>query len=154
MVYNFQDAKDVLQDTNLILCEKQNLFDPNKAELKTWAFKIARYQIMGFLTKRKRNKISFDSELIGDMMDSSINHEFHKYEKEALEISYKNLPDHMKEIANLRFKQNYSMKKISKTLNRPIGSVSATLFRIRENLAKSTKTNINYYEVYGEFKNE
>lgn len=154
IVHNRQDAKDVLQDTNLILCEKQNSFDPNKAELKTWAFKIARYQIMGFLTRRKRSKISFDNELIKDIMDESINHELHKHEKEALEISYKNLPDHMKEIANLRFKQNYSMKEIGKIVNRPVGSVSATLFRIRENLLKSTKTNINYYEVYGEFKNE
>lgn len=154
IIYNYEDAKDVLQDTNLILCEKQNLFDPNKAELKTWAFKIARYQVMGFLTKKKRNKIYFDSELIQDIMDESITYKPHKHEKEALDISYQNLPEHMKEIANLRFKKNYSMKKISKTLNKPIGSISATLFRIRENLLKSTKAKISYYEVYGEFKNE
>ena len=154
IIHNYEDAKDVLQETNLILCEKQDLFDPNKAELKTWAFKIARYQVMGFLTKKKRNKIFFDSELIQDIMDESITYEPHKHEKEALDISYQNLPEHMKEIANLRFKKNYSMKKISKTLNKPIGSITATLFRIRQNLLKSTKTKINYYEVYGEFKNE
>lgn len=154
LIHNPQDSKDVLQETNLIICKNQNQFDPKVGKLKTWAFKIARFQVMGFITKSKRSKLTFCNELAETLIDEFIENEPNDETQKALEISYKELPDHMSEIAHLRFKKNKTLKEISKQVNRPIGSVSATLFRIRENLLKSTKANINYYEVYGRFKNE
>lgn len=157
MVPNISDAKDILQETNMIMINKQSSFDPNLGPLKAWAFTIARYQVMAFRTVKGRSKLYFSNELsetLADEYTSSYMDEKLVTAKKALEICFKKLPDHMKEIADLRFKQEKSFKEISKKLGRSIGGVSATICRVRQNLVKCTRKEINYHEVYGRFKNE
>lgn len=55
----------------------------------------------------------------------------------------------MAEIAELRFKQDMSIKDISRSINRPIGSITGTLYRIRENIKKCI--NDAYMEAEKEF---
>jgi DNA-directed RNA polymerase specialized sigma24 family protein len=57
------------------------------------------------------------------------------------------LPDHMREIAKMRFKEDAPMKEICKILNRPIGAISGTLFRIRQNLIKCVQLKILQLEI-------
>lgn len=54
-VFNKEDCKDVLQNTLLILIEKQNTYDANKS-FYSWAFTICRFQIKKYLTNMQRNK--------------------------------------------------------------------------------------------------
>lgn len=54
-IYNYEDAKDILQNTLLILIKKQNCYDANKS-FYSWSFTICRFQIRRFLTEFKRNK--------------------------------------------------------------------------------------------------
>jgi len=54
-IYNYEDAKDVLQNTLLILIKKQNCYDANKS-FYSWSFTICRFQIKRFFTESKRNK--------------------------------------------------------------------------------------------------
>lgn len=129
-----QDAEDVLQKTNLILCQKQQEFDPNLGSFKSWAFKIARYQVMGHKTQCSRSRISFSNELTEILADEYIDYETPQIQKRALNKCYQKLPEHMKNIANLRFKKSLTMKEISSKTQRPVGAVSATLFRIRQNI--------------------
>ena len=60
---NRADAEDVLQETNLILCRKANEYDP-KGHFQGWAFQIARYQVMAQITKTKRNRLQFSTEIV------------------------------------------------------------------------------------------
>jgi len=55
----------------------------------------------------------------------------------------------MHAIADLRFKRDLTIKQISSKLNRPIGSVSATLHRIRSNITRCIKQ--AYQEAESEF---
>ena len=75
-------------------------------------------------------------------------------EKLALNKCYEELPISMKSIAKMRFKQNKSMKDISKETGRSLGAVSSTLSRIRSKLLTCTRSKINQKMVYGEFINE
>lgn len=134
LVPHKEDAEDILQKTNLILCEKQETFDPNVASFKTWSFQIARYQVMGHNTRHSRSKISFSSELTETLADDIIDNDTPVIQKKALDKCYAKLPEHMHKIAELRFKRDLSMKEISLCINRPVGSVSATLHRIRQHL--------------------
>lgn len=154
MMPNISDAKDILQETNIIMVNKQSSFDPKLGPLKAWAFTIARYQVMAFRTLKGRSKVCFSNELSETLADEYINSDMDEeltIAKQALEICFKNLPDHMKDIADLRFKQNKSFKEISKKLGRSLGGISATISRIRENLVRCTRKKINEYEIYGEF---
>lgn len=130
-----QDAEDILQKTNLILCKKQDEIDEFKS-FKAWAFKIAKFQVMGHRTSHARSKICFSNELTEQLADQSIDCHELSLKKQALNECYKKLPPHMSMIAELRYKKNLSLKEISSTTARPIGSVSATMFRIRESLSK------------------
>jgi len=150
------NALDVLQETNLIVCKKKKEFDPKKGGLKTWAFRIARFQIMAFLQKSKRNKLSFNSEFLEDMMDQSKNMSKQDLdlESKALSLCYETLPEQMAIIAKLWYKEEKTMKEISKITGRSIGAVSSTMHRMRQALTKCAKRKINQYEVYGRFENE
>lgn len=157
MIPNISDAKDILQETNMIMVNKQSSFDPNLGPLKAWAFTIARYQVMAFRTVKGRSRVCFSNELSETLADEYVNSDMDEeltIAKQALEICFKNLPDHMKEVANLRFKQDKSFKEISKKIGRSVGGISATISRIRENLVKCTRKKINEYKIYGEFIND
>ena len=54
--------------------------------------------------------------------------------QKALSICYELLPKKMRFIAKLRFKKEKSIKDISKEVNRPMGAISSTLYRIRQKL--------------------
>lgn len=139
LVHHRHDAEDLLQKTNFILCEKQDTFDPSLGSFQSWAFKIAKYQVMAYRTKNYRSKVSFSNELTENLAQEYVDHVTPYLKKEALNRCYKKLPEHMQSIAQLRFKQSLSLQEISESTERSIGAVSATLHRIRLNLMKCIK---------------
>ena len=135
---NRSDAEDILQETNLILCKKAREYDP-EGHFQGWAFRIARYQIMAHLTKNKRSKIQFSNELVDAMTEEHFDSKRLHVMQRSLQICYELLPKHMQIIAKLRFKEEKNLKEISKLAKRPLGSISATLHRIRQNLIQCVK---------------
>ena len=152
LVPHKQDAEDILQKTNLILIQKQEEFDPKLGSFKTWSFNIARYQAMGHKTKHARSKICFSNELTEILAEESIDYDTPQIQKNALNKCYKKLPDHMKKIAELRFKRDLTYKEISACVRRPISSISATLVRTREHIMGCIKQ--AYQEAEEEFYNK
>ena len=146
LLSNRNDAEDVLQETNLILCRKSKEYDPD-GNFRSWAFNIARYQVLAHLTKRRRSKVCFSNELTEVLASEDFDIRQHQLTQKALQACYDLLPDHMREIAKLRFKEDASMKEICKTLNRPIGAISGTLFRIRQNLIKCVQLKVPQLEI-------
>ena len=138
---NRTEAEDVLQETNLILCRKANEYNPD-GHFQGWAFNIARYQVMGHISKFKRSKLYFSPDLIENLAEESIDLKQMDLSRKALQICYDLLPKHMKGMAKLRFREDKSLLEISKELQRPMGSVSATLHRIRINLIACVKQKI------------
>jgi len=146
-----EDAEDVLQKTNLILCQKQEEFDPKLGSFKTWSFNIARYQVMAHRTLHSRSKICFSNELTEVLADEAIDYNTPQIQQNALNKCYKKLPKHMQKIAELRFKRDLTMKEISLCVKRPVGAVSATIYRIRQNIHNCI--NDAYEEAEKEFYN-
>jgi len=138
---NRTEAEDILQETNLILCRKANEYDP-QGHFQAWAFNIARYQVMGHISKFKRSKLYFSPDLIDNLAEESVDLKEMDLSRKALQICYELLPKHMKAMARLRFREDKSLLEISKALKRPMGSVSATLHRIRINLITCVKDKI------------
>ena len=105
LVPHKQDAEDILQKTNLILLQNQEEFDPKLGSFKTWSYNIARYQVMAHRTIHSRSRICFSNELTEVLADESIDYETPQIQENALNKCYKKLPEHMKKIAELRFKR-------------------------------------------------
>ena len=70
MVPNRSEAEDILQETNLILCQKANEYDP-EGHFQGWAFKIARFQVLKHMTNVKRSKLQFSTEFIDCLLYTS-----------------------------------------------------------------------------------
>ena len=128
LLANRSDAEDVLQETNLILCQKSKEYNP-EGNFRSWAFNIARYQVLAHLTKKKRSKICFSNELVETLASEEFDALLiHQLTQRALQICYELLPEHMKEISRLRFKEDLSMKEISKLISRPVEQFRGPFF--------------------------
>jgi len=146
---NRADAEDVLQETNLILCRKANEYDP-EGHFQGWAFQIARYQVMAQITKNKRNRLNFSTEIIETLAAEEFDSKSMALSQKALQLCYDLLPEHMKKIARLRFREESNLKDISAKVGRPLGSVSATLHRIRINLTDCVRKKLPLVEAESE----
>ena len=151
MIPNKSEAEDILQETNLILCQKAGEYDPNK-HFQGWAFKIARFQMMKHLTNSKRNKIQFSTDLLEEVASEEFDSRKIQAAQKALSIFYGLLPKSMQSIAKMRFKEELSLKIISKSVNRPLGAISSTLFRIRQKLVDCVEDKILSVESEIDFK--
>jgi|9_EtaG_2_1085328.scaffolds.fasta_scaffold21126_2 RNA polymerase sigma factor (sigma-70 family) len=70
-VTNKCDACDVIQDINRVIIEKESEFDVSR-DFNAWGMGIARFQILAYLTKIKRNKnVSFNTLLEGYMQEKN-----------------------------------------------------------------------------------
>ena len=147
-----QDAEDVLQKTNLILFQKQKSFDAGLGSFMNWSFSIATFQVMAHKTKSARSKICLSNELTEVLASESIDYDTPQIRMNALNKCYNKLPQHMRKIAELRFKRDLSIKEISLCLGIPLGSVSPTLNRIRSNIMGCINT--AYEEAEKEFNNQ
>lgn len=146
---NRADAEDVLQETNLILCRKANEYDP-EGHFQGWAFQIARYQVMAQITKNKRNRLNFCTEIVETLAAEEFDSKRMALSQKALQLCYDLLPEHMKKIARLRFREESNLKDISAKVGRPLGSVSATLHRIRINLTDCVRKKLPLVEAESE----
>ena len=60
-IFDHSDAHDVLQETNLVVINKERDYDSSKSFV-SWIFGIARFQIKPYLKRRQRNKINYVPE--------------------------------------------------------------------------------------------
>lgn len=146
-VFNESDSKDLLQETFLKLHEQRHKYNPNK-NFYNWALTIARFQIMAYQTMYKRKKMSAHSQLHDNIaMEKPKDYKKLEMQQKALINCIQNMPKHMKAIAFLRFRRSLTMNQISKIVSRPVGSVSATLFRIREKINETIHDKYNEIEI-------
>ena len=66
LVPDRHDAEDLLQETNLIICEKFAEFEPG-TDFVAWACQIAWWQIRAARQKFARSKVIFDDTLLAEV---------------------------------------------------------------------------------------
>ena len=65
-VFRPQDAEDIVQNTNIILINKEDQYDENK-NFQAWVFTIAFWQIRRYFTDLKRSKIIYFDDPLEEM---------------------------------------------------------------------------------------
>ena len=142
LVPNRAEAEDVLQEANLVLCRKAGEYDTD-GNFKAWAFRIARYQVMAYLKKRKRANMLFSEDVVELLAEQVEDLTCFDRMRKALAYCLESLTEKSRAIARLRFEGNLSLLDISKQLERPMGTISATLFRIRQTLAVCVRNKVS-----------
>ena len=137
MVFNPEDAKDVLQDVNMIIFRKRAQFALG-TDFKSWAFAIARFECLKYLSRLKQEKKGqIHEDIFAELADRAesradeIEPSF-----EALQLCLQALPDEQSSLLALRYDQKISLKTIAMQRETSVGALKQKLFRVRAALKK------------------
>jgi RNA polymerase sigma-70 factor (ECF subfamily) len=133
---NYSDTLDVLQLTNIALWKKADKFRPGAAFLP-WALKVAKYEILGFLRMRRRDRHTFSPELVELMVDVASDRSAElPMRSSALYECIKQLPERSREFLRVRYAQQQSIKEVAEKTGRSIDAVKSLYLRIRKSLER------------------
>ena len=134
-VANREQAQEVLQQTNLVLCRKADDFELG-TNFNAWAFAVAHYQILSHRQNVVRERLVFSDEvfLVVDARDeeSLVREEL----KRILRFCYGKLSQVNQELMKLRYQDGLSFQQVADELNKQISAVKVQVHRIRLNLKK------------------
>jgi len=131
---NYHDCDDVLQKTNIILCKKEDQWNPEIPFLK-WAFSVAKYEVLAFYRDRAREKVVFNDEVLELVMIDCEDLAPELTERNiALSHCIEKLSDQNKIILSCKYVSRQSIDEIGKKVNRSSNGVRSLLKRVRMQL--------------------
>lgn len=128
-IHNMSDAEDILQDTLIKYMQSSPAF-LTEGHKKAWLLHVA--------ANLSKNKINYNKIRETDELEETLVAE----EREDLSFVWeavKALPEKYREVLHLYYQEGYSIKEISKILNRNENSVRSDLKRGREALKQVLK---------------
>ncbi len=127
-------AEDVLQETNLILWKKASEFRPG-SRFDYWAGRVAYYQVMAYRKRLQRDKLIFSENMIKQLAAESLERDSRFAQRtQALRDCLQKLPADQKAMVSDRYAKEGSVKRLAHKLQKSVGAISQTLFRIRQML--------------------
>ena len=135
LLHDVDEANEVLQNTNLTLWRKVEEGKEPIENLMAFAMTIARFEVMGYLRDRKRDRHLYRPDVI-EQMAASAAEEFASDVDEirALQDCLAELSASHRELINRRYRDHQTIPQIAAAVNRPAGSVRQAMFRIRKAL--------------------
>ena len=133
LVHNGADADDILQNTNRVLWEKCDDFQPG-TNFKAWAFQVAAYEIRTF-RKKERRSVGLSDEVIERLVvDADRELEGGEDRPKALRDCMDRLSEPDRDLISRRYLTGASVHELAATLDRSEKSVYNSLQRIRARL--------------------
>jgi len=128
------EAEDLLQETNLMLWRKAEEFEAG-TNFTAWACTIAHYKVREWRRSKARDRHEFNDALLDrvaaraqDRADEA------DQRRHALNHCLRKLAPDQREMIESRYGPGGSVSALAAALGRPAGSVSQTLYRIRQTL--------------------
>ena len=126
---DMHDARDVLQETNMVLWKKHADQGPVR-DFGAWAIKCAHFQALAFLRDRKRDPHLFDDELLGlfaDVTTGEPDEERHL----ALRDCLARLPAKQRGLLQERYREGKTVRKLAAEQGKNESMMRMLLMRIR-----------------------
>ena len=128
-------ARDILQDTNVVLWRKAGEFKEG-TNFMSWALAVARLQVLAFWRDHHRDRHVFNPQLLEQLADEyTANPEDTDDRARAFEDCLKQLPPRQRELLSERYAAGGSVKGMAQRRAQSAGALSVTLSRIRKALA-------------------
>lgn len=142
LVGDLDAAKDVLQQTNLVLWEKRDDYDPTRP-FDAWAFGVARIEALTHTRDHARDRLVFSESALNALADEAVEDSaVLDARRAALRRCMGKLTDHQRQLITARYASGANVQNMADDLGRPVGSVSVALTRIRKSLAKCIRTHM------------
>ena len=129
-----EDARDVLQETNVVLWKKAADYDPARP-FEPWAFRFAHWQALAWRKRQSRDRLIFDDTTFASLAGEVSNPGTSEGELRALEDCLGKLPERQRALVERRYSGGESVNAIADSENKPPNAVAALLYRARKMLA-------------------
>jgi RNA polymerase sigma-70 factor (ECF subfamily) len=139
------DARDVLQETNLVLWQKIAEFRPG-TDFGAWARRCAYFQARAFLRDRKRDRHVFDDELLQVLAEEEPEESDSETRELALRDCLSRLPEKQADLIRERYLEGSSIARMCDRLGRKESALKMTLMRIREVLSVCVQSKLREVE--------
>lgn len=131
---DLHDARDVLQETNLVLWRKMTDFEPG-SNFGAWAKRCGYYEALRFRRDRKRDRHLFDDELVALLVDESdFPIEDEEERRLALRDCLSQLPEQQRQLIDRRYQGEVSVRGLAAEFGKKESAIKMALKRIREAL--------------------
>ncbi|MBI1368492.1 MAG: sigma-70 family RNA polymerase sigma factor [Planctomycetes bacterium] len=131
------DVEDIFQQTNLVLWQKFDTFDPagSAADFRAWAFRIAHFELLNHRSRCGKGGVKFSDAFVADMA-SQIERESEVMEARlsALSACLAKLPDHDRRVIQSRYSSDASGRSVAMSMGRSPHWVYKAVSRIRRTL--------------------
>ncbi|MBK1884307.1 sigma-70 family RNA polymerase sigma factor [Luteolibacter pohnpeiensis] len=136
---------DVLQETNMVLWKKRDCLRA-ESEFVTWAFTVARYEVMHHRDRVKRDdRVMFSDqmvELLADDEDQWNTTESGDASLEVLEDCMSKLTGKERDLIEFRYTPGKSLQQYAEETGASASSLRISLMRIRRNLKLCVETHL------------
>ena len=135
LVPNPDSARDILQETNVVLWQKAEQFD-DETEFMAWACTVARYEVLAYRRDHQRDRHLFDEALLIQVADDAVALPLDPDERtRAFEDCLEGLPPGQRELIAARYQPGASVKAMAEARGQTAAGLSVSLSRIRKSLA-------------------
>lgn len=134
LVYSWDDADEVMQNTGLVLWRKFSDFDP-ATDFMRWACVVARFEVLAWRRDKARDRHVFDEDLVELIAkEAAEEQEALVEERRALESCLKKLPDRLRRIVIASYEPGVKINDVARQLGKTATAFYKTLNRARSTL--------------------
>lgn len=123
-----QKAEDIVQDVMMTLWRKASTFDPEKAKLSTWLFRIARNKYIDHTRKQKYPELNADDHVDTMIAPEKTDRPLQQAQTaERIKKAMASLNEDQQKVIKLSFFNEMSHAEISSHLDLPLGTVKSRI---------------------------
>lgn len=131
LVLDKDRARDILQQTNVVLLEKEAQFERG-TNFNAWAYRVSFYEVLAERRKQQRDRHLFSDELLGLIAAKASELESSFDERAtALEACLNQLSGEQREMVVERYRPGGSVAELAERWSKTPAAMSAMLYRIR-----------------------
>jgi len=134
MVPSWNDAEEIIQETNLVLWREFAQFQLG-TNFAAWACKVAFHQVLSWRKKAQRDRLQFSDAFLEAVADeTSALGDILEERSQALSGCVAKLPPPQRDLLRLRYGEGLGIEAISAKIERTVEAVYRALSRIRHTL--------------------
>jgi len=146
LLANRADAEDVLQETASVLWQKFSEFQPGSNFL-AWSLSVARYQVMCFCKKSKRDVLRFSEDLVEALAaETQAQSARLAVLEDVLAECLTKLRAEDRRLCAARYQEEASPATLAERLGRPVKTIYSALNRIRQQLTECVERGLRREE--------
>lgn len=128
------DADDILQEVSVVLWNKYSEFRPD-GDFRAWAFGIARYEVLGWLRDKGRDRIVLNEDVVEKLADESAADEPRLCrQREALETCLGKLPEKQRHLVMKAYQPKARIQDLAAAEGKTVSGLYQWLYRVRRQL--------------------